>query len=103
MAINNYIKQMQDKIEATKTENKVISDISKAKDLYKNKFIFNCVLKHLNDDTLTLDQAQQFVRDNREKIEFKVNKLNNIDEEWLVTIDGISYKTVFKVNTKKEV
>lgn len=103
MAINNYIKNMQNKIKTTKDVNKMMYEILKAKDVYKNKFIYKSIVKHLNDDKLTLEEAQQFVKDNLENISFKVEKLNFIDEEWIMTISGTTYKTTFKLNTDKEV
>lgn len=98
MAINNYIKDMQNHFNAKQNFQELFKEFKEARNNAKNSFIYKSVSDYLGRDDLSLDEAKEFVANNN--VSFNVTEANGNDEKWVLTIENKQYKTSFGVNFK---
>ena len=69
MAINNFIRDVQHQLNLQKEIKGTIKQIQDARTKAKNLFIYKSVLKYVGCDSMELDDAKEFVKNN--DIDFK--------------------------------
>ena len=102
MAVNNYIKDMQKKIEYKKNFDKTIKELLALKNKTRNIFIMKSVSEFLENDKLELKEAQKFVIENQDHMSFEVENIDGLSEHWTLKIKDKEYKMKFNVTEKKE-
>ena len=84
--------------------NQATKNVLEYKSVVKNTFIYESIKKHLGKEDLSLNEAQDFVSNNKDNVKFSVefDTKESTKEKWTLRVFDKTYKANFNLKEANE-